>query len=246
MKATQFYDFTTSANGTMVVFAAGSYFRILSSTGAIQVGGEFGQIGPLLAGQGLRNKQFSSITIKDLTGNANKGIIIVGDQDFVDDRITGEVSVIDGGKARTIAGNAFTWNPTQTSGAGGIPMAQLWNPAGSGKNVIVSEGVIFTQVAGGLYLGIATAALSAAGQAIANKRSLSATAPVAQPKVDSLAAQAVTTKTFGVAILPAAGTWSIQLREPLVIEPGTGLVFQHNTVGASTISGMFEFFEEPQ
>ena len=62
-------------------------------------------LSPLYAGQGQR-KEFQRLTVTDKSGAANVVLIIVADDDFIDDRITGEVSVIDGSKARTKTGAA--------------------------------------------------------------------------------------------------------------------------------------------
>src|SRR5207253_5023923 len=95
--------------------AIGSYFKVLSATGTFEVTGDaFGQLGALLPGQGLRLEegQFTRLTFRDTSGAPNLLYVLVAGDGFIDDRITGEVSVIDGEKARTLAGGMFAGAPS--------------------------------------------------------------------------------------------------------------------------------------
>lgn len=156
-----------------------------------------------------------------------------------------DVSVIDGGKSRTLAGGAFLWTVIKSVGAGVLPVAQLWNPAGSGKNLIVTRGCVSATVAGGVYMGVNTAALGVAAGYVGNKKSMSANTSVASPLSSSPAAMVALTKNFGFMFLQNYGQWQLSLNEPIVIEPGSGLIVQHDTTTGLAIGGQFEYFEEP-
>ena len=87
--STQFYDFALAANASQVILAEGEYFKIFSSTGTVEVTRSDGaKYGPISAGQGARNKHFDRLTIRDKSGAANMGFIIVSDADFVDDQLS--------------------------------------------------------------------------------------------------------------------------------------------------------------
>lgn len=87
-RATQFYDFTLAANASQTILAEGSYYKILTSTGALRIRRDGGSgIGPITAGHGERNAEYKRLTITDLSGAGNSGIIVVADADFVDEQL---------------------------------------------------------------------------------------------------------------------------------------------------------------
>jgi len=81
------YDFTMDAGASAQVFAVGTYFRIQTCTGALSVVGEFGEVSPILAGQGLKNSPFTRLQLKNLTAFPNSGSIIVASDEFVDQQM---------------------------------------------------------------------------------------------------------------------------------------------------------------
>lgn len=156
---------------------------------------------------------------------------------------TGVVEVVDGGKSRTLAGGAFMGVATAGIVAAQYPLAQLVNPAGSGKNVYVkrytvsgSQATFYTVK---LTQGIAASASIAGG----NKNS-------------ALAAGVAVLKNTNVAVggLPA-GALSDQLaiaaygcipqvmEEPILIAPGWALSFT-SAAAAMDIAVGLEWIEE--
>jgi len=81
------YDFTMDAGGSAQVLAVGTYFRIQTCTGALSVVGEFGEVSPILAGQGLKDSPFTRLQLKNLTAFPNSGSIIVASDEFVDQQM---------------------------------------------------------------------------------------------------------------------------------------------------------------
>jgi len=137
MRGSQTYPFSLAAGGSIPILCNGSYFKLITCTGAIEVTGDkFGRTGNILAGQGLRGAEFNRLTITDKSGAPNIGVIFVADEDFVDDRITGEVSVIDGEKARSLAAGVLSAGGVQNATAGNLSSVQLWNPSTT-KNLIL-------------------------------------------------------------------------------------------------------------
>lgn len=75
----QSYDFTITAGQTMPLLASGNYFLIKSSTGALDVRGEFGQAKAMIAGQGLSGRDFTKLELKNNTGATITGLILIED-----------------------------------------------------------------------------------------------------------------------------------------------------------------------
>ncbi len=242
-RAASIYDFTLAANGSFVLPVEGSYYRILSSTGAVQVRRDGGSgLSPLQAGQGERDQEFKRLTITDRTGVANVGLIIVGDSTFVDDRITGEVSIIDGEKARSLASALYASCPGINGVVGNYSIAQLWNPPGSGKHVIVTQGLFSASSAGGILLSFGTVA-----------RTTNVTATALRNKLASGAVGLGQVRIETNVTAPSGNLWSAYCqgntnvpwfpKGPIVLPPGVGLEFSSNVVNSS-ITTSFEHYEE--
>lgn len=63
----------------MPLLASGNYFLIKSSTGALDVRGEFGQAKAMIAGQGLSGRDFTKLELKNNTGATITGLILIED-----------------------------------------------------------------------------------------------------------------------------------------------------------------------
>jgi hypothetical protein len=128
------YDFTLNANGGGQVEATGEYVKYKSGLGAIRVKFSTGGYVDLTPGQGIRvQKRFNSINITDRSGNANQGVLVVGDVEFQDDTIVGVVSIVDGAKNSTLSKNCFLGNTACGALAGNYSMVNLINPVGNTK-----------------------------------------------------------------------------------------------------------------
>lgn len=244
------YTFTIPAGGSFPLLCEGRYFRINAASGTLKIDGQgsFGPMGAVGVGQGLRlrpvDQPFRRLSFVDTSGAPNIVTVIIADADFVDNTVLGNVSVVDGNKQRTLAGGAFGWRPTSV--AANRAHAQLWNPTGSGKNIIVDALLLTSTLAGAITVGSYNTQLATAGQATYNLRSDSAAASVAVPKVVDNAI-ALFDRIFGTALVQANGSWDFTnlLKRPIVIGPNTGLILISEIVGA-TLSGFVSFFEEAQ
>lgn len=235
MKASNSYDFTLTAGGSFILPVSGSYFRILTSTGALDVRGDFGRIG-VLAGQGHKELNFTKLTLVDKSGAANVGTIFVSDGAFIDDRITGEVSVIDGGKEKTKSGIVFGSRLGVGAVAAQLSEAQLFNPASSGKRLIISS---FSGIAGGngVYFGIGSVQLATLSLAPQNKLS-GGVAAITQGRIENNAALVAMT-LMG----QAASGVQVKELEPYVILPGYGFCLVANDVNTNLFAS-FHISEE--
>lgn len=247
---TRRYDFTLAAYGTQILHASGRRFVVKSSTGAVKINTNTGDsLQGIEAGQGLAmadGQQFSRLEITDMTGAANAGFIIISDDSFIDGRVTGEVSVIDGEKSRSIAGGRFMAGPQAGNGVN-MPAAQLFNPAGSDKRLVLT-GLSFSADKACMIFatGYPVALSTNLGASYSGSAYLGGSAPVGQTRRDVFAAWPIWGRPIifshinNVGGLPPPMT----LSGPVVIPPGESLVICAD-INAAALAVNFEWFEEP-
>ena len=140
MLPAKIYTVVVPAGGMTELAVVGEMFKVLSASGSFIVSADtWGTLGNILAGQGLRDASFTKLQFTDNSGAQNTLRVLVAGQSFIDDRITGEVSVIDGGMSRTLSNQAYVASSNPSSDATTGPAIYLQNPAGSGKNIIVKS-----------------------------------------------------------------------------------------------------------
>jgi hypothetical protein len=245
MKAFKVYPFALTAGGSQVIMQEGSFFRILTATGALNVTfDDIGPFGPMNVGQGKRGP-FRRLVLTDASGAAaNVGSVVVADTDFVDQTLSGNVSVVDGGKSRTLSNSAFMATVFQAAVAAQMAHAQLWNPAASGKNLIVEAVSVMTSGASGTFgVGAKNAALATAYNAPAPKL-LGGAAPMSLSFTQTNAVSLITAGSQLLAINATTNQLvAYRFVEPVVVPPGFGLIAWNNILNTD-ISANFEFFEE--
>jgi len=239
------YDFALAANGGQQIDVKGKFFKYISGIGRIRVRINKGGYVDLLPGQGVWNVDFETLNVSDRSGAVNAGTILAGDFDFHDDRITGTVDVVDGGKYRTKAQIAYSSSVRAGNVGAMFATVQLWNPPASGKNIVV-EAIGVTSVLGGTI-----ALLAASNSALANLRATPGSklkqagvaASVAVTRYEQLAAQGIVTSDLQYA-MGANSNVDKKLVEPIVITPGYGLNVSSETANVD-IAASFEYYEEP-
>ncbi len=243
MKPTKIYSFSLPANGTFSLLVMGDYFKIMSASGLVEVRGDtFGTIGSILPGQGVRDTPFNRLEFRDMTGVVNAMSILVADEAFVDDRITGEVSVIDGGRIRTMAQAVFLAYGVRAPAAGQMPVVQLWNPVASGRRLVVSQVVSNNFMTGARIAHISWGTTAGASVLLTTPQNklLGGVASVAQMRYQDVAA-AIGNLMCDVYMPPSLGV-TFKMTEPVIVLPGYGL--QVDSGVDSTISVQFEYYEE--
>ncbi|TBO31327.1 hypothetical protein EYS42_08770 [Aquabacterium lacunae] len=162
-------------------------------------------------------------------------------------KLSGVVQTIDGGKSRSLAGGGLAAYCGVGSVASQFGQAQLWNTAGSGKNLIVTACSVASGAQGPLncsaFLGqVQLSTYIGAGQ---NKKTGGAVSTAAQTRVENVGAgrapsvPQILRNFSGLASQQA--DWKSS--EPIVILPGYGLTVHH--WGAAVDLGVsFEWFEE--
>jgi hypothetical protein len=243
MKSARMYDFTIPANGSFQLNVEGEYVRIMSSTGMMELVTDTYRIGPIAAGQGQANTPFKRLTINDKSGVGNIGVILVAVSDFVDQRITGDVSVIDGGKNRAMAGGEFSAVINTAAVPSNYSHCALWNPPGSGKNIIVEKISASCTVAGNLSWGFfnALTGLVSNGSAASKKSGGVSSICISQGgQTLGLLAGFI---YLGQLSISANNALIYELKAPVIVTPGYGLDIIPSS-GNAQLSATIEFFEE--
>jgi hypothetical protein len=237
------YNFRLAANSTQNLDVPGDYLKVISATGAIRVRTVEGWMKDLLPGQGVKGLNFQRLILEDRSGSANVGTIAVGigADSIVDDRITGSVEVIDGGKSRTLTNQAYNGYVYQTGAAGQYPHVQIWNPISATTRVIIKQFRLGTTTAGFISFGIHNAEFTVNQFNVRNKLSGGANG-VAFQYSDSLAAQTMSSP-FESLPVSANVIATVTLVEPIVLLPGFGFVANHGTVATFLTFGV-ELTEE--
>ncbi|WP_317205563.1 hypothetical protein [Janthinobacterium sp.] len=233
------FDLQLAANGAQRIEVDGRFFKYKSGTGLIRVTTSKGEVVDLMPGQGVWNTQFSSLTVTDRTGAANAGVLMAGNIDFRDDRITGTVDVVDGGKARTLAGIAFGCSGYQLSVAGEVAHVEIWNPPGSGKNLIINTAVMASGTVGQLAgVSLYNAVLAVPANPAQNKKCGGG------PGVASSFTKSQATQITNTAIWSMSSGVIYKPTEPIVVAQGWGLLFTGQSIAASLLVTA-EYFEDP-
>lgn len=173
--------------------------------------------------------------------NAQTVKVIIGRGEGGVDRIMGEVSVIDGGKARTIAGSAYSGYAGCAAAAANYPHVQLWNPVGSGKNVFLESFLVSCSSAALVTAGTYGVALANVITPASSKK-YGGPASVAVQQYQNNAAMISGNLLMGQQ-LQASQNLTINFREPVVLVPGSGMVIGAQTQNCA-LTASFEYFEE--
>lgn len=249
----QIYDFTVAANTQRQLDAPGTYFYYYSGSagGADQTitlrGVSSGLRIVLKNGQSLRLPAGQAPETSWYIGNyANAativGTVIVGNGEIQDNRIQGSVEVVDGGKYRSLGGNAFCGAARINAVAAQNAVASIWNPPGSGKNVLIETIGISSTTANFLYWGTHTATTAVLVGNLSNKKA-GGTVSASQAYNGNVVGTPTGFGYQGFLAVVANQPMQWQFKEPIAIPPGFGFCVQNNTVNAD-LQVTFEFYEE--
>lgn len=137
MASFKLYDFTLSAGATVALLVEGEYFRIQEATGAVDVTVEgSGTLPGLLVGQGLKETPYKRLLIRDASGAANVGKILIASKEFIDNRTYG-VTTISGTPSVVI--NNVNGSFSQNVGSIGTASAQLVAASASRRYVLIQN-----------------------------------------------------------------------------------------------------------
>lgn len=157
-------------------------------------------------------------------------------------RLAGTISVVDGGKARTLAGSAFIGPVAANLVAAQNAHCQLWVPAGGVNRLVVKTIAIASGTGGGVLLRGHNAALSSVYGALTAKLLGSGALAVYETRNQNNAG-IIGGTALGVYYIAANQTLTVKLDEPIIIPPGQGLVVVHSAL-ATDLTVTFEGFAE--
>lgn len=237
---------TFTANETKTFMFQGGYIEILDALYPVNVylmdrsGGQISTMRNAEASFFSRPGPFECIQIN--SPQAQTVRLFVGSGDAGTRRASGVVQVVDGETARSKAAMAFIATAAQAPVAAQFSAVQLWNPAGTGRRLIVSELCFSSSVAAAYELRRYAAVLPAgvAGN-LASKLVNDAGATVAQCwKAAQAAHGGNLIETFDVA---ASTPFVRKLTQPYVLLPGNGLNVENNIANANAVAS-FQYYEE--
>lgn len=181
-------------------------------------------------------------TIQVTSSSAQTVRLFVGSGDAGTRKTSGDVSVIDGAKNRTVAGRAYIGANYQSAVPGQYSKSQLWNPAGSGKNLILGSFSMQSSIGGQLNVRSTSGALALAGPTLAGSKLVGDAVPfVGMLRVE--AAVGVVDAVLASFLFQANVNIQYSPKEPFVLRPGYGVMVNHQT-GNADLNVVFEWFEE--
>jgi hypothetical protein len=182
---------------------------------------------------------WGSITV--VSPNAQTVKLLIGSMMGGSRRQPGVVQVVDGGRSRTLAGQAFMGNLFSTGLAGQVPLVQLWNPVGSGKRLVVKSFTASQSASGGMQFGVMNTQLTTIGAKALNK--LAGGAASVADRCSQSNATGLLPDFLGSIGLGPNLPWTPPLNEPIILPPGWGLTVQGQVL-ASLLAAFVDFFEE--
>lgn len=158
--------------------------------------------------------------------------------------VTGDVSVIDGEKSRTLAGGMYSGTPNSQAAAGLYSVCQLWNPLGSGKNLIVASVGLAASTAS-IALVYTIGASAPTDQTVGRSANKLSGAPlgVGQVRVDASNIPNFSGNLLRTMACPGSDVREWDVRGAVVVPPGNGLSMVGTVVNTQLIAN-FEWFEE--
>lgn len=242
---TRSYPFAIPAGGMQVLPVHGEKFQVLSTTGPVDVRWKSGKLSAVLAGRGYNvRKGFDQLTLNNSGALAIVGTIQIADDDLIDNRVTGDVSVIDGEKVRTLSNGRIMGRAVCGPVVAKYPHLQLWNPLATGKNLIVSGLSISAAIVTDVYVAGGNAAFANAAQS-GSALIGSVAGWSGEPRSENL--NAVEPDNFGsLAVISAQASLmvAVRLSGPIVIPPGYGLTVK-SVAQNHYLYANYEWFEEP-
>ncbi|MGY2488517.1 hypothetical protein [Cupriavidus sp. CP313] len=247
IESVQQYDLNIPAGGAQNIDVAGDRVQFLSATdpfAQIEIRPNYAQGNiSLKPGQGFRfSEQVTRWVVFNRGSVPLSGYLMIGSGDFFDQRVNGEVNVIDSGKSSTLAGSCFSGGMGINGTAAQYNHIILRNPAGSAKRVIVDE--ICGQVATRDYL-ITYSGTGAYGSLVRNAGNKLAGGAVSTAEIRqnvnaaaySAGAEMYTTK-------PAADVFvKITPKRPIVLLPDSFVLVRSGSVNVE-MTAYFDFYEE--
>jgi hypothetical protein len=78
------YDIVVPANSSLRIPCVGSYFKLLSTAGAVNLRSQNLRLNKMKSGQGVKETPFTELVFTDVSGGDNAISFLVSDREFVD------------------------------------------------------------------------------------------------------------------------------------------------------------------
>lgn len=159
-------------------------------------------------------------------------------------RQPGVVQVVDGARARTLAGAAFAGYAFQPLLAANTALIQLWNPSGSGRRAVIERvGVLTDTTNNGAWLTDTVGQLATLVAQGKSKLSGGAASIMQIRRANDPASPSA--MPFDAFAVPASSKLSHPLppQSPIVVLPNQGVTLWGTGVGVA-LGGTFEWYEE--
>jgi hypothetical protein len=148
MSDLQKLPFSVAANGVQTLQCVGTHFVVLTATGPISVQPDTrGKMAGIGSGEGYKGQAFNSLTIFDVSGAPNSGTVLIADDDYFNNRLTGSLTITQN-KVATVA-NFSSVAATVTN-----VISNLANPNSLRQYLAVQNndptGIIFLRFDGGV------------------------------------------------------------------------------------------------
>lgn len=247
-------DYTIAAGGYLELGKPADFFQIMEATGPVDITFLHSEsaVGKAKGvGQGFRlgplSNRFYGVKIYSPTAQTLKLCFSSGKSPVDLSQVvsvTGTVSVVNGELSKVLAGQAFSGVSDIAGAAGVYSHVQLWNPAASGKNLVISRMNSFSGTgATPIRIGKSSAALATLVGSGLNKM-LSGAASSAELRSNNNAAVlfAAADRIQNVGVAAMYQTVDIPLGEPVIVVPGSGVTVVSMTVNTA-MNASFQWSE---
>lgn len=159
-------------------------------------------------------------------------------------RTSGIVEVVDGAKSRTLAGLVFLGYGYCPAVSAKFSYVQLWNPAASGRRLVLGQVTYAANQAASAiaHMGYMTVALASLSGNPKNKL-LGGAVSAAEIRTENFTS-APGSVSMSDLYMPGAVNQTLKINEPIIINPGIGLIVELNALPNVGLSTNFEFYEE--
>lgn len=240
---------TLAANQTIQIGIAANFFSLTKCAWPVTVtllqdNQIIGRAVDMLAGDFLEDIEFDAVWITNGAIAQEVGWQITGGN-AGSTRVMGEVSVINGELNRVKANQCFIGVSASINVAGQCSAGQLWNPAASGKNLVLNKVSVMSGTGGAnmaYWLNRHNAALTTLMAGMPQSKLIGGAAPVAEIRTAANAAM-IGAQLAYVGTPGVYESKDFQLAEPVIVPPGYGFVVQATIVNVASFA-TFQWNEE--
>lgn len=219
---------------------AGDFFRLSDASYPVTVSlvkenRIVGSMANIQSGDYVRDIEFDAVIIKN--GSTSQIVTVqVAGGGAGSDRIVGEVSVINGEISRVQNGQCFIGKCIVSAAAGQYSTAQMWNPAGSGKKIVITK-ISMASVSVATVISLNADTVILPGGVDGNIMNKNLGGPAAVARILSATLAVINPAPANIYIEQASKTVDYPFAEPILINPGYGLninsVAQNNAISCT-------------